>query len=193
MFVSLEGLDGVGKTTQAAHLAARLRAEGHEVVECREPGGTVLGERLRDVLLHDREVGVGARAEALLFAAARAQLVEEVVAPARARGAWVVCDRFLDSSVAFQGGARGLGLETVRELSVFAGGGLVPDRTVLLVGDRRGLLVPDRIEREGDAFHARVAEAFEVIAAREPERVRTVDGSGSVESVGARVRAALDG
>jgi dTMP kinase len=193
VFVSLEGLDGVGKTTQAALLANRLREQGHEVVQCREPGGTALGEGLRDLLLHNRAVDVGPRAEALLFAAARAQLVEEVIAPARARGAWVVCDRFLDSSVAFQGGARELGLDTVRELSVFATGGLLPDRTILLVGERRVLFEPDRIEGEGDAFHDRVAEGFAALAEREPERVRTVDGSGSVDEVGARVWAAVHG
>lgn len=190
MFVSLEGLDGVGKTTQAARLAARLRAAGHEVVECREPGGTALGERIRGLLLGD-DAAVGARAEALLFAAARAQLVEEVVAPARARGAWVVCDRFLDSSVAYQGGARELGLDTVRGLSVFATGGLLPDRTLLLVGERRDAGPPDRIEREDEAFHARVAAGFDAIAGREPERVVTVDATGSPDEVESRVWAVI--
>ena len=186
MFVSLEGLDGVGKTTQAARLAARLRAAGHDVIECREPGGTALGERIRALVLDD-DVDVGARAEALLFAAARAQLVEEVVAPARARGTWVVCDRFLDSSVAYQGGARELGLDVVRDLSVFATGGLLPDRTVLLVGERRDTGEPDRIEREDGAFHERVADGFAAIAGREPDRVRTVDASGTVDEVAERV------
>ena len=156
------------------------------MVECREPGGTALGERIRGLLLGD-DAAVGARAEALLFAAARAQLVEEVVAPARARGAWVVCDRFLDSSVAYQGGARELGLDTVRELSVFATGGLLPDRTVLLVGERRDTGAPDRIEREDGAFHQRVADGFAAIVDREPGRLRTVDASGSVDEVGDRV------
>jgi dTMP kinase len=192
VFVSLEGLDGVGKTTQAARLVARLRAGGHEVVECREPGGTPLGERVRALLLDD-DAPVGARAEALLFAAARAQLVQDVIAPARERGAWVVCDRFLDSSVAYQGGARGLGLDTVRELSVFATGGLLPDRTVLLVGERRDGGPPDRIEREDGAFHQRVAAGFDSIAAREPERVRRVDATGSVDEVGERVWTAIHG
>jgi dTMP kinase len=152
----------------------------------REPGGVDLAERIRS-LVADPGVAVDARAEALLFAAARAQLVEEVVAPARARGAWVVCDRFLDSSVAYQGGARELGLDTVRELSVFATGGLLPDRTVLLVGERRDTGEPDRIEREDGAFHQRVADGFDVIARREPDRLRTVDATGSVDDVGDRV------
>lgn len=192
MFVSLEGLDGVGKTTQAGRLAARLRAEGHDVIECREPGGTGLGERLRGLVL-DGDVAIGPRAEALIFAAARAQLVEEVIAPARDRGAWVVCDRFLDSSVAYQGGARELGLDVVRELSVFATGGLLPDRTVLLVGERRDTTAPDRIEREDGAFHERVAVGFADIAEREPARVRTVDARGSVDDVAERVWEAVRG
>jgi dTMP kinase len=192
MFVSLEGLDGVGKTTQAGRLAARLRAEGHDVIECREPGGTQLGERLRGLVL-DEDVGIGPRAEALLFAAARAQLVEEIIGPARDRGAWVVCDRFLDSSVAYQGGARELGLDVVRELSVFATGGLLPDRTVLLVGERRDTAAPDRIEREDGAFHERVASGFAAIAEREPARVRTVDARGSVDDVAERVWEAVRG
>ena len=109
MFVSLEGPDGVGKTTQAALLAERLRAAGLEVVQCREPGGTGLGERVRAVLL-DPQVTMGDRAEALLFAAARAEITQEVIAPALERGAWVVCDRFIDSSLVYQGVARGLGV-----------------------------------------------------------------------------------
>ena len=192
MFVSLEGLDGVGKTTQAGRLAARLRAEGHDVIECREPGGTALGERLRALVLDD-DVAIGSRAEALIFAAARAQLVEDVIGPARERGAWVVCDRFLDSSVAYQGGARELGLDVVRELSVFATGGLLPDRTVLLVGERRDTGAPDRIEREDGAFHERVDGGFAAIAEREPTRVRTVDARGSVDDVAERVWEAVRG
>jgi len=190
VFVSLEGLDGVGKTTQATLLAARLRAAGHEVVQCREPGGTALGERIRELLLVGDST-VGPRAEALLFAAARAQLVEEIIAPACARGAWVVCDRFLDSSVAYQGGARELGLDTVRELSVFATGGLLPDRTVLLVGERRDAGPPDRIEREDRAFHERVAAGFAAIAEREPNRLRRVDATGSEDEVAHRVWEAI--
>ncbi len=191
VFVTLEGLDGVGKTTQAGLLAARLRADGHEVVECREPGGTALGERVRALLLDRGSAPVGARAEALLFAAARAQLVAEVIAPARARGAWVVCDRFLDSSVAYQGAGRALGADDVRRVSLFATGGVVPDRTLLLVGQTRSTGGPDRIEAEGQAFHEAVGAGFAAIAAAEPGRVRIVDGSGEVDVVHARVWAAL--
>jgi dTMP kinase len=192
VFVTLEGLDGVGKTTQAALLASRLRADGHEVVECREPGGTALGERVRALLLDRDGAAVSPRAEALLFAAARAQLVTEVIGPARERGAWVVCDRFLDSSVAYQGAGRGLGASAVRDVSLFATGGLVPDRTLLLVGEQRHAAGDrDRIEAEDGDFHAAVEAGFRVLADAEPGRVVLVDGSGDVEAVHARIWAAL--
>jgi dTMP kinase len=187
MFVTLEGLDGVGKSTQARLLADRLRAAGHDVVECREPGGTALGERVRSLVLDHGDWQVTPRAEALLFAASRAQLVADVIRPALARGAWVVCDRYLDSSVAFQGGGRGLGLDTVRGVSLFATDGLLPDRTIVLVGTPREPEAADRIEVEGDGFRAAVADAFWEIARREPARVALVDGGGDVETVGARV------
>jgi len=187
MFVSLEGLDGVGKSTQARRLAGRLRAAGHEVVECREPGGTALGERVRALVLDHGDWDVTPRAEALLFAASRAQLVADVIRPALDRGAWVVCDRYLDSSVAFQGGGRGLGLDTIRDVSLFATGGLLPDRTVVLVVTPRAPALADRIEVEGDGFRAAVTEAFAEIARREPGRVVLVDGAGDVDAVGDRV------
>src|SRR6187551_2734948 len=152
MFVSLEGLDGIGKSTQARLLAERLRAAGHDVVECREPGGTALGERVRSLVLDRGDWDVAPRAEALLFAASRAQLVADVIAPALARGAWVICDRYIDSSVAFQGGGRDLGPDTVRDVSLFATSGLLPDRTILLVTTPREGPEADRIESEGDSF-----------------------------------------
>lgn len=195
MFVSFEGIDGCGKSTQAALLVERLRAAGHEVVATREPGGTPLGEGVRGLLLDG--VAVTSWAEAALFAAARAQLVEEVVVPARARGAWVVCDRFLDSSLAYQGGARGLGIDRVLELNRLAIGDVVPDRTVLFAVPadvalaRRAGERADRIEREGLAFAERVAAAYEELAARFPGRMRVVDGIGSPDEVAARVEAAL--
>jgi dTMP kinase len=191
VFVTLEGLDGVGKTTQARLLAERLRADGHEVIACREPGGTALGERVRALLLDRDGAPVGPRAEALLFAAARAQLVAEVIAPARARGAWVVCDRFLDSSVAYQGAGRGLGPDVVRAVSLFATGGVLPDRTVLLVGPQRNDGGPDRIEAEDAGFHAAVLAGFSGIAADDPGRVRIVDADGDVAAVHERVWAAI--
>lgn len=187
MFVSLEGLDGAGKSTQARRLVERLRADGREVVECREPGGTALGERVRALVLDHGDWRVGARAEALLFAAARAELVEEVVLPALERGAWVVTDRFIDSSVAYQGAARGLGEEPVRDLNLFATAGLLPERTVFLDGVERRPRRPDRLESEGDDFRVAVADAFRRAAERERTRVRRVDATGTVDEVAARV------
>ncbi len=191
MFVSLEGPDGVGKTTQAALLAERLRGAGHEVVQCREPGGTELGERVRSLLL-DGDVALGDRAEALLFAAARAQIVEEVIRPALERGAWVVCDRFIDSSIVYQGMARGLGVEPILAASLFATAELLPARTVVLHGVDRRDAEPDRIEAAGADFHARVADGFLELAARYPARVRLVDAVGERDDVAARIWAALE-
>ena len=192
MFVSLEGPDGVGKTTQAALLAERLRAVGLEVVQCREPGGTELGERVRAVLL-DPQVRMGDRAEALLFAAARAEITQEVIAPAVERGAWVVCDRFIDSSLVYQGIARGLGIEPILDVSLFATGGVLPARTLVLHGVDRRDDEPDRMEAAGADFHARVAAGFIELAALEPERIRLVDARGAQDEVAGRIWDALEG
>ena len=192
MFVSLEGPDGVGKTTQAALLAERLRAVGLEVVHCREPGGTELGERVRAVLL-DPQVTMGDRAEALLFAAARAEITQEVIGPALERGAWVVCDRFIDSSLVYQGIARGLGIEPILDVSLFATGGVLPARTLVLHGVDRRDDEPDRMEAAGADFHARVAEGFLELAALESERIRLVDARGAQEEVARRIWDALEG
>lgn len=195
MFISFEGLDGCGKTTQAALLADALRAEGGEVVAVREPGGTAAGERIRDLLL-DPSAQILPWAEALLYAAARAQLVGEVIRPALARGATVIADRFIDSSVAYQGVARGLGIDRVLAVNDAATGGLQPDRTLLLripaedaAARRDGNA--DRIESEAGAFHQAVADGFSQAAARFPQRVRVVDAGGSREQVAARVREAV--
>jgi dTMP kinase len=180
MFVSFEGLDGSGKTTQVELLSARLEADGEKVVSTREPGGTELGEGVRELVLHGSDVAPWA--EALLYAASRAQHVEEVIRPALDRGATVVCDRYVDSSVAYQGGARGLGIERVLDLNLTAVGGLLPDRTYLLdvvPEDAVARLDPtrDRIEREDAEFHRRAAEAYRELAARFPERIVVLDGS----------------
>ncbi|HEY7561866.1 MAG TPA: dTMP kinase [Gaiellaceae bacterium] len=194
MFVTFEGVDGSGKSTQARLLAERLGSEGREVVVTREPGGTALGEEVRALLLHGDDLAPWA--EAALFAAARAQLVDEVIRPALARGADVVCDRYLDSSLAYQGLARGLGLERVLELNLLVTSGLLPDRTILIrvppvdaAGRRPGS--DDRIEREGPAFAEEVDRAYEEIARIFAKRVLVVDGTQNAEDIAETVRGQL--
>jgi dTMP kinase len=194
MFVTFEGVDGSGKSTQARLLAASLRAEGREVVEIREPGGTRLGERIRELLLHGEDVSPWA--ETALFAAARAQLVNEVVRPALEGGADVVCDRYLDSSLAYQGLARGLGLEPVLELNLLATGGLMPDRTFLIrvpPEDAAARRSPegDRIESEGEAFAEDVGRAYDQLARRFAHRVVVVDGTAKPEDIAREIRGQL--
>ena len=194
MFVTFEGVDGSGKSTQARLLAERLRSEGREVVLTREPGGTTTGERIREILLHGEALAPWA--EAALFAAARAELLEEVVRPALDRGADVVSDRYLDSSLAYQGIARGLGVEPVLELNRLATSGLLPDRTFVILlppaeaaARRSGEL--DRIEREGAAFAEDVDRAYREIAGAFPDRVRVVDGTLYAEDIAEIVRGQL--
>jgi dTMP kinase len=197
--VTIEGLDGAGKTTLAAGLVAALAARGVQAVLLREPGGVELSERVR-ALVKDPALRVGGPAEALLYAAARAQLVEERVRPLLDEGTWVLLDRFVDSSLAYQGAARGLGVDRVRELNLFATGGLVPDRTLLLALDPaagRARLAgrgeaPDRLEAEDAAFFARVAAAYAELARDEPERIRVIDAGGPEPEVLAAALAALE-
>ena len=194
MFVSFEGLDGSGKSTQAGLLHARLEADGTDVVATREPGGTELGERLRDLVLHGGHVTPWA--EALIYAASRAQHVEEVIRPALERGASVICDRYVDSSVAYQGAGRGLGLDRVLELNLDAVGGLLPDRTFLLLLDPADAPARlsgehDRLEREGDDFRARVDTGYRELAARFPERIVALDGTRPADELAEEVYGAL--
>jgi dTMP kinase len=202
-FITLEGPDGAGKTVQARLLAEALRGLGHEVVLTREPGGTALGERIRTVLLASAGEPRSALTDALLFNAARAELVERVIRPARADGAIVICDRFADSTLAYQGYGAGLPLDDLRALIAVATGGLAPDRTVLLdVPPERGLerrsagAASERTRFE-DArfhdlgFHQRVRDGFRSLAAADPDRWRVVDASGTEGEVAAAVRAAV--
>jgi dTMP kinase len=197
MFVTFEGIDGAGKSTQAELLAAAL---GPDSVLLREPGGTPAGERLREIL-KDPEAGLSPRTELLLFLAARAELVESAIRPALEAGRPVVCDRFIDSSVAYQGAARGLGVEVVQGLNEVAVAGCVPDHTVLLRipapaaaarGQRRGDYGADRFEAAGDRFRGAVAGAFDQLAESEPDRIVVVDATGSPEQVHGRVLEALE-
>ncbi|MFJ6170910.1 dTMP kinase [Curtobacterium sp. NPDC092190] len=198
-FITLEGGDGAGKTTQAELLSTWLEEHGRTVVRTREPGGTELGQRIREMVLHERG-HVSARAEALLYAADRAHHVETVVRPALARGEVVLQDRYIDSSVAYQGVARGLGAERIRSVSDWAADGLLPDLTVLLdldvtagrsrVAAARGNVF-DRLESEAASFHETVRRAFLDAAAAEPERFLVVDAGQPADTVHRAVRAAV--
>ncbi len=194
MFISFEGVDGSGKTTQVELLADQLRAEGREVVATREPGGTELGERIRELILHGDVMAPWA--EASLFAAARAQLVDEVIRPALARGADVICDRYIDSSLAYQGIARGLGVERVLELNLLATAGLLPERTFVLVipleeAERRRDEVGDRLEREGAEFISYVDRAYQELAQVFPKRIICADATHKPEDLSRRIRGQL--
>jgi dTMP kinase len=194
MFITFEGVDGSGKSTQVRLLAEQLRGEGRDVLATREPGGTALGEKVRELILGDDELAPWA--EAALFTAARAQLVDQVIRPALARGQDVLCDRYLDSSLAYQGLARGLGVERVLEINLAATGHLLPDRTFFIAVPldqavlRRGN-APDRIEREGDDFVALVESAYRELAGIFAQRIVTVDGNRSPEEIAKDIREEL--
>ena len=191
MFVTFEGVDWSGKSTQAELLAVWLREQGRTVLATREPGGTAVGEAVRQVVLHGHDMTPWA--EAALYAAARADHVEQAIRPALDRGEDVVCDRYLDSSVAYQGVARGLGEDKVLELNLTVTRGLLPDRTFLMLLDpeealSRGGDEPDRIEREGGDFMRRVDAAYRSLAAVSPTRIIALDGARPAEQIAEEVR-----
>lgn len=196
-FITLEGGEGVGKSTQLRALEVALNKRGIDVVTTREPGGSDGAEKIRELLLAP-DAGWSVRAEALLFAAARADHVETVIRPAIEAGLWVLSDRFLDSSLAYQGGAGGLGMEAVRALHRFGSGDYLPDRTFVLGYDDGVERAQARDGGEGDrigarpaAYHRAVAASFQEIAREEPQRVRMIDAAGRPEQVTARLLEAL--
>jgi dTMP kinase len=188
VLITVEGLDGAGKTTLVAGLSAALEERGQRVVVLREPGGVEVSERIRE-LLADPALTIDPRAEALLYAAARAQLVAMELRPLLESGMTVLLDRFVDSSLAYQGAGRGLGVEEIRALNAFATGGLAPDRTLLLRIDPAAGLgriagrAADRLEQEDVAFFAAIAEAYDALAAAEPERIAVIDAAQAPEAV----------
>lgn len=195
-FIALEGVDGSGKSTQAAFLESALALRGVKVIRTREPGGTELGERVREILLAGEPGAMSLVAEAHLFAAARAELVQRVVRPALAEGTWVITDRFLDSSLAYQGVARGLGIDAVLAVNAAAVDDCLPDLSLVIdtpteVTATRRCATPDRIEAEGDGFQQRVAAGYRQLAERFPERVVLIDGVGEPDAVHARVMTAV--
>jgi dTMP kinase len=196
--ITIEGIDGAGKSTLASALITALTARGIQATLLREPGGVRVAERIRE-LVKDPTATIGARAEALLYAAARAQLVEEALAPLLAGGTLVLLDRFVDSSLAYQGAGRELGIDAVRAINDFGTGGLTPDRTLLLTvspatgrtrSHARGA-PPDRLERQPDDFFDRIAGAYAALARSEPERIATIDASADPADVLAQALAAI--
>jgi dTMP kinase len=197
-FISLEGGEGVGKSTQVKALAEALRARGLDVLVTREPGGSEGAEKIRELLLSGSDDRWSAEAEALLFAAARADHVAKTIRPALEKGQWVLADRFVDSSLAYQGGAGGLGIEAVRAINAFGIDEDFPDRTLILTLDQgseraraRDGGSGDRIGGRSDDYHRKVEAAFQIIAAEEPERVKLIDASGAPEHVTERLMNAL--
>ena len=197
-FISLEGGEGAGKSTQVKALANALRSRGIDVLVTREPGGSEGAEKIRELLLAGSDERWGPRAEALLFAAARADHVEKTIRPALEAGRWVLSDRFLDSSLAYQGGAGGLGIEVVREINAFGLDGCFPDRTLILALAEGGARArardneeSDRIGGRPEGYHQKVDLAFRLIAAEEPGRVRLVDASGTADEVSGRLLDAI--
>ena len=197
IFITFEGIEGCGKTTQVELLRGHLAGLGHEVLVTREPGGSPIGEKIRDILLDPGNSGMTALTELLLYEASRAQHVKDVIEPALEAGATVISDRFYDASTAYQGHARGLGADKVEKLNLVATGGLRPDLTIVLdlpasEGLRRLGRDLDRIESEAVDFHENVRNGYIELARRDPERVKVVDSSGAVEDTASEIVKIMD-
>jgi dTMP kinase len=197
MFFSIDGGDGTGKSTQVALFCQWLGQQGREVVACRDPGSTPLGEAVRQLLLDRHDLPIDRRSEMLLYMAARAQLVEEIIRPALASGKTVVSDRYLLANVVYQGHAGGLDVATLWEVGRIATGGLLPDLTIVLdmpaeAAAKRLDRQPDRMELQGEAFHARVRAGFLAEAARQPDRIAVLSAAQSIEQVQAAIRRAAE-
>jgi len=195
-FIVLEGIDGSGKSSQVAPLVAWLRGRGADVVACRDPGATPAGDAVRQILLHRQEIALAPTTEMLLYMAARAQLVNEVIAPALERGAWVVSDRYLPANIVYQGHAGNLDPEVVRAVGGVATGGIAPDLVLLLdldpVAATARMNRPlDRLESRGDEFRRRLREGYLVEAAAAPDRFEVIDAGADMATVGERIRAAV--
>jgi len=197
MFFSIDGGDGAGKSTQVAMFCQWLGQQGREVVACRDPGSTPLGEAVRQLLLDRHDLRIDRRSEMLLYMAARAQLGEEIIRPALANGKTVVSDRYLLANVVYQGHAGGLDVATLWEVGRIATGGLLPDLTIVLdmpaeAAAKRLVRQPDRMELQGEAFHARVRAGFLAEAARQPDRIAVLSAAQSIEQVQADIRRAAE-
>jgi dTMP kinase len=193
MFLSIDGGDGSGKSTQLELLCEWLRREGHDVLACRDPGSTALGEAVRNILLDRHDLHIDRRSEMLLYMAARAQMVEEVIRPALAASKTVVSDRYLLANVVYQGYGGGLDVDMLWEVGRVATAGLMPELTIVLdvpgeVAAARMARPLDRMEKQGDAFHARVREGFLAEAAKAPDRIAVVSGAGPIEEVQQEIR-----
>lgn len=193
LFLSLEGGENSGKTTQADLLAKHLTSRGAQVVHVREPGGTEVGEQLRQILLDPRNEQMAPEVEVLLYAASRSQLVRTVIGPAVERGCAVISDRYIDSSIAYQGYGLGLDLDWIRDINCWATGGLMPDLTILLLGSACGVCEPgDRIEGRPATYHDRVAQGYRDLASDDPERFLVIDGALAVDHVHRQITARVD-
>lgn len=199
IFITMEGPDGAGKSTQIDLLRVYLLEKGYDIIVCREPGGTVISEAIREVILNKDYKNMGHMTELLLYAAARAQLVEEVIQPALSQGKVVICDRFIESSAVYQGIARGMGIDLVYEVNQFAVDGTMPDITILLdidaetgIGRKKQQAELDRMESEQLGFHKKVVEGYRLLAERDKNRMVKIDGRNSIEEIHRHIKEAVD-